>query len=57
MEYDVLYLASDAVLWIGNVLMPIRIRISTLMPIQIRIRIGFKAIPIQMRILQQDLDV
>jgi hypothetical protein len=57
MEYDVLYMASDAVLWIGIVLMPIRIRISILMPIQIRIRIGFKAITIHIRILQQVLDV
>ncbi len=57
MEYDVLYLASDAVLWIGIVLMQIRIRISLLTQIQIQIWIGFKAMPIHMRILQQVLDV
>ncbi len=44
---------SDRIrMWIGIVLMPIRIRIYMLMPIQIRIRIGIKKLPIHMRILR-----
>jgi hypothetical protein len=42
-------------LWIGIVLMPIRIRISMLMPTQIRIRIGIKIMPILKRILLQNV--
>ncbi len=46
-----------AVLWIGIVLMPIRIRISILVQIhiQIQIRTGIKTMPIHMRILPQVL--
>jgi hypothetical protein len=40
-------------LWIGIVLMPIRIWMSMLMPIQTRIRIGNKIMPILKRILPQ----
>ncbi len=40
-------------LWIGIKTMPIRIWISMLMPIQIRIRIGIKIMPILKRILPQ----
>ncbi len=38
-------------LWIGIALMPIRIRISMLIPIQIRIHIGTESMPILIRIL------
>jgi hypothetical protein len=46
-------IVSLAMLWIGIVFMPIRIRIFIFMPIQIRIRIGIKTMPIHMRILPQ----
>jgi hypothetical protein len=56
-----------AVLWIDIVLMPIRIRISMLMPIRIRIRIsilmpirirmGIKTLQIHMRFLPQVLHI
>jgi hypothetical protein len=44
---------ESSVVWIGIVLMPIRIRISKLMPILIRI--GTNTMPILMRILSQVL--
>ncbi len=43
------------VLWIGIVVMPIRNRLSILMPIQIRIRIGIGTMLIGMRILPEVL--
>jgi hypothetical protein len=43
----------QAVSWISIVLMPIWIQIPILMPIQIRIRIGIKRMPIHMRIYRK----
>jgi hypothetical protein len=45
---------GGSVLWIGITLLAIRIRISMLMPIQIRILIGINMMSILKRILPQD---